>query len=264
MLKIENIKKTFLKGTVNEKQIFNGLNLEVNEGDFVTILGSNGAGKSTLFNVIGGSIPVDDGNLIINKKDFTNCPANKIAKVVGRVHQNPQLGTSPNLTIYENILMYLRKGKKFTLRKLKSGSREQVMKDLSKFELGLEDLLDTQVKFLSGGQRQALTLYLIKRNLPDLLLLDEHTAALDPKTAKKIMDLTCEIVHDCKITTMMITHNLGDAIKYGNRLIMLDKGKVILDIKGEEKDNLTVESLIQMYSSKSSEFDIPDSMILSA
>lgn len=264
MLKIENIKKTFLKGTVNEKQIFNGLDLEVNEGDFITILGSNGAGKSTLFNIIGGAIPVDEGSLTINNRVCTNLPADKIAKVVGRVHQNPQLGTSPNLTIYENILMYLRKGKKFTFRKLKSANRDTIKNELSKFELGLEDLMDTKVRFLSGGQRQALTLYLIKKNLPDLLLLDEHTAALDPKTAKKIMDLTCEIVDDLKITTMMITHNLGDAIKYGNRLIMLDKGNVILDIKGEEKKDLTVESLIKMYSSKSSEFDIPDSMILSA
>ena len=250
LLQIKKLYKVFNKGTVNENILFNGISLNIEDNDFITVIGSNGAGKSTLLNIISGSVKSDSGSIILGDMDITKLPEYKRARFIGRVFQNPSMGTSPSMTILENLSMAANKGQRFGL---KSG----VLKDkisyftdcLSHLSLGLEDKLNTKVGLLSGGQRQALSMLMAVMGNPEILLLDEHTAALDPKTSNRIMELTDEIVREKKITTIMITHNLKQAIEYGNRILMLDGGNVIIDIKGEEKKKLTKEKLLTLFNS---------------
>jgi len=263
MLKIENIEKTFAKGTVNEKRALKGLSLTIEDGDFITVIGSNGAGKSTLLNAIAGVWPIDSGKIIIDGEDVTKLPEFKRASYVGRVFQDPLIGTAADMWIEENLALAKRRGQK---RGLKIGvcdaERKEYIKLLSELKLGLEDRLTTKVGLLSGGQRQAVTLLMATLNKPKILLLDEHTAALDPKTAEKVLSLTDEIVKRDKLTTFMVTHNMKDAITYGNRLIMMNGGKIILDIKGEEKKNLTVIDLLDKFTKVTGEEIVSDSQIL--
>lgn len=248
MLEVKNISKTFNIGTVNQKTALNNLSLKLEDGDFVTVIGGNGAGKSTLLNAIAGTWFVDQGQILIDGVDVTRMPEFKRAKLLGRVFQDPMLGTAATMRIDENLALANRRGK---FRGLGSGitakERAEYKELLKTLELGLEDRLTSKVGLLSGGQRQALTLLMASLQKPKLLLLDEHTAALDPKTAAKVLAKTDEIVNKDHLTTLMITHNMKDAIAHGNRLIMLDAGRVILDIKGEEKKNLTVEDLLAKF-----------------
>ena len=248
MLKIENIKKVFNPGTINEKIALNGLSIHLEEGDFVTIIGGNGAGKSTLMNAVSGVFSIDSGKIEIDGKDVSKDAEFKRAKYIGRVFQDPMMGTAAGMGIEENLALALRRGKK---RSLKWGifnqEREKYRDALENFDLGLENRLTSKVGLLSGGQRQALTLLMATITKPKLLLLDEHTAALDPKTAEKVLHLSKTIVEKNNLTTMMITHNMKDAIEYGNRLIMLNNGEIIIDIRDEEKQNLTVEYLMKKF-----------------
>ena len=256
MLKIENVKKTFLKGTINEKTVLNGVDLILEEGDFVTVIGSNGAGKSTLLNAIAGTFDVDEGKIYIDDVDITKYPEYKRAKYIGRVFQDPMMGTASDMWIEENLALANRRGGKRGLGQGINNEERKIYKNLlSEFDLGLEDRLDTKVGLLSGGQRQAITLLMATLKQPKLLLLDEHTAALDPKTAQRVLDITDKIVEKYKLTTFMVTHNMKDAIKHGNRLIMMHEGQIVLDIKGEEKKKLTVEKLL-------SKFNISDDDLL--
>ena len=253
MLKITNLTKTFNPGTVNEKIAIDHLSLHLNDGDFVSVIGGNGAGKSTLFNAICGVWRPDEGTIEIDGNDITFPPEYKRAKFLGRVFQDPMKGTAPDMEIAENLAIAARRGKKrkFTWGVTKQ-EKQQYKELLSVLGLGLEVRLSTKVGLLSGGQRQALTLLMATLQKPKLLLLDEHTAALDPKTAAKVLQLTDEIVQKHKLTTLMITHNMKDAIAHGNRLIMMHEGKIIADISGEEKKNLTVEKLLEMFTQTSS------------
>lgn len=264
MLKIENIKKTFNAGTINEKTALNGVSLTLEEGDFVTVIGGNGAGKSTMLNAICGTWFPDSGEIILDDINVTALPEYKRAKYLGRVYQDPMMGTAAGMQIEENLALALRRGKRRTLRTgIKKSEREEYRQKLSELDLGLETRLSAKVGTLSGGQRQALTLLMATIQKPKLLLLDEHTAALDPKTAAKVMDLTQRLVNEHKLTALMITHNMRDAINFGNRLIMLHEGRVILDIAGEEKKKLTVPNLLEMFTKASGdEFD-SDKAILS-
>lgn len=250
MLQVKNLYKVFNKNTVNENKVFTGLNLQVNKGDFITIIGSNGAGKSTLLNIISGTIPVDNGTIMLGENQISKLPEHKCTKFIGRVFQDPSKGTAPSMTILENMSMAYNKGNKFGFSLGVNKKNIPYFKELlSKLELGLEDKLYTKVGLLSGGQRQALTLIMTAMSNPELLLLDEHTAALDPKTSEKIIELTKNIVDEKGITTLMVTHNLNHAINLGNRLIMLHHGEVILDISGEEKKSLTMEKLLKFFES---------------
>ena len=256
MLKITNLHKTFNAGTVNAKKALNGLNLTIKDGDFVTVIGGNGAGKSTMLNAISGVFLPDEGSVEIDGVDVTRVPEYKRAKYLGRVFQDPMKGTAPDMEIAENLSIAARRG---TRRRLVWGlpkkERESYKAVLAKLELGLEDRLSSKVGLLSGGQRQAVTLLMATLKKPKLLLLDEHTAALDPKTAAKVLEITEKIVSEENLTTLMITHNMRDAIKYGNRLIMMHEGRVIVDVSGEEKKNLTVEYLLELFTRASgSEF----------
>ncbi|MGX8685610.1 MAG: ABC transporter ATP-binding protein [Spirochaetales bacterium] len=264
MLELKNICKTFNPGTVNEKVAIKNLSLTLSDGDFVTVIGSNGAGKSTMLNLISGAIPVDSGSIIANGKDITRLPDYKRAAILGRVFQDPMMGTSANMLIEENLALANRRGQK---RGLKWGitevEREFFRKSLSKLNLGLENRLGTKVGLLSGGQRQAVTLLMAVLRKPELLLLDEHTAALDPKTAAKVLAITEEIVQENNLTTLMVTHNMKDAIEHGNRLIMMDGGRIVVDISGEEKKNLTVPYLIELFNGASGNTEANDAMLLS-
>ena len=256
MLKITNLHKTFNPGTVNAKKALNGLNLTIADGEFVTVIGGNGAGKSTMLNAISGVFLPDEGCIEIDGIDVTRMREYKRAKYLGRVFQDPMMGTAPDMEIAENLSIAARRGK---VRMLKWGlprkERESYREILAKLELGLEDRLSSKVGLLSGGQRQAVTLIMATLKKPKLLLLDEHTAALDPKTAAKVLEITEKIVSEEKLTTLMITHNMRDAIKYGNRLIMMHEGRVIVDVSGEEKKRLTVEYLLELFTKASgSEF----------
>ena len=248
MLELKNLKKIFSKGTINERVATDNLNLVLNDGDFVTVIGSNGAGKSTMLNLIAGTYFPDGGEIILDGKNITKLKEYERAKYLGRVFQDPMMGTCPNMQIAENLALSMRRGK---VRTLKWGvpnlEKEGYKKELERLGLGLEDRLNDKVKLLSGGQRQALTLLMATIKRPSLLLLDEHTAALDPKTADSVLTLTNEIVNEEKLTTIMITHNMRDAIKYGNRLVMMDSGKIIYDVSGEEKKNLTVKDLLSRF-----------------
>ena len=264
MLDVKNISKTFNAGTVNEKTALNGLSLHLNEGDFVTVIGGNGAGKSTLLNAVAGVWPVDEGAITIGGVDVTHMAEHKRAKYIGRVFQDPMMGTAATMQIEENLALAMRRGKPRTLRiGITKEEREQYKEMLKILDLGLEDRLTSKVGLLSGGQRQALTLLMATLQKPKLLLLDEHTAALDPKTAAKVLAATERIVGTDHLTTLMITHNMKDAIVHGNRLIMMYEGRVALDISGEDKKKLTVEDLLAKFGQATGSDEADDKLLLS-
>ena len=264
MLQIIDIYKTFNAGTINEKRALQGVSLHLKPGDFVTVIGGNGAGKSTLMNTVSGAYPVDEGKIIIDGVDVTHLPEYKRAKFIGRVFQDPMMGTAATMQIEENMALAARRGKIRTLMPGITGKERKFYKEqLEILDLGLENRLTAKVGLLSGGQRQALTLLMAALQKPKLLLLDEHTAALDPKTAAKVLDATQRIVERDKLTTMMITHNMRYAIAYGNRLIMMYDGHIVVDVSGEEKKNLTVEQLLNLFSQASGSDEVDDKLVLS-
>lgn len=264
MLKITNLQKTFNPGTINAKTALSGLDLHLKDGDFVTVIGGNGAGKSTMLNAIAGVFKPDYGTVEIDGVDVTNMPEHKRAKFLGRVFQDPMKGTAPDMEIAENLSIAARRDKK---RKLvwgiRKGERERYKALLSTLELGLEDRLSCKVGLLSGGQRQAVTLLMATLSKPKLLLLDEHTAALDPKTAAKVLEITDKLVNENHLTTLMITHNMQDAISHGNRLIMMHEGRVVVDVCGEEKKKLTIPQLLGLFEKASGSAFTSDKAILS-
>ena len=261
MLEIQNVSKTFNAGTVNQKTALNGLNLKLNEGDFVTVIGGNGAGKSTMLNAVAGVWPVDEGKILIDGVDVTRLSEHQRAAYIGRVFQDPMTGTAATMQIEENLALAARRGKRRTLRiGITKAEREQYRELLKTLDLGLEDRLTARVGLLSGGQRQALTLLLATMNKPKLLLLDEHTAALDPKTAAKVMELTDRIVREGQLTTLMITHNMRDALRFGNHLIMMHQGRVVVDVAGDEKKHLTEPDLLALFEKGAGE--VSDQMVL--
>ena len=264
MLKIDNIVKVFNAGTVNEKVALNGLSLHLQDGEFCTVIGGNGAGKSTLLNAVAGVFPVDAGSILIDGVDVTKLSEHKRAKYIGRVFQDPMTGTAATMQIEENLALAMRRGKTRSLRRgITKAEREKYKELLKILDLGLEERLTSRVGLLSGGQRQALTLLMASLVKPKLLLLDEHTAALDPKTAAKVLEATEKIISRDHLTTLMITHNMKDAIAYGNRLIMMKDGNIILDISGEAKKKLTVEDLLEKFNVASGGEDFTnDRMIL--
>ena len=264
MLKIEHISKTFNAGTVNEKQALCDLSLELREGDFVTVIGGNGAGKSTMLNCVAGVFGVESGRILIDGVDVTHLPEYKRAKYIGRVFQDPMMGTAATMQIEENLALAARRGQHRTLRPgITKQERDAYREQLRILDLGLEDRLTTKVGLLSGGQRQALTRLMAALKQPKLLLLDEHTAALDPKTAAKVLDATERIVQKSSLTTMMITHNMRDAIAHGNRLVMMYDGRIVVDVSGEEKKRLTVEQLLSLFSQASGSDEVDDKLVLS-
>ena len=259
MIELKNLYKTFFSELGTEKQVFNNLNLKVEDGDFITIIGSNGAGKSTLLNVLNGQITPDSGEIILNGKNISNVEKYKRSQWISQVYQNPTQGTAPSMTVMENLSMAKNKGKKFNFTfGLDLKNMKFYEKQLESLGLGLEKQLFTQVGLLSGGQRQCLSLIMATLNHPDILLLDEHTAALDPQTSEIILEKTKEIVEKNNITSLMITHNMQDAINYGNRLIMLHAGEIIFDIKEKDKKNLTVEKLLEMFKEKDAKLSDKD------
>ncbi len=263
MLELKNIVKTFNAGTVNEKLATNDLSIRFNEGDFITVIGGNGAGKSTMLNLIAGVHMADSGTITIDGTDVTRMPEYKRAKLLGRVFQDPMMGTAGNMGIDENLAMAYRRGLPRTLSwGIKASERELYKERLKTLGLGLENRLSSKVSLLSGGQRQALTLLMATLKKPSLLLLDEHTAALDPKTAKKVLDLTEEIVTKQNLTTLMVTHNMKDALRLGNRLIMMHEGRIIYDVCGEEKKKLKVSDLLMLFESASGGEFANDRMLL--
>ena len=264
MLDLNGIEKTFNPGSVNQKKALRGLELHLEEGDFVTVIGGNGAGKSTMLNAIAGVFPVDKGEIFINNVNVTKLPEHKRAAYIGRVFQDPMMGTCANMQIEENLAMASRRGQRPGLRwSSRAKDRAFFQERLSMLGLGLEERLTQRVGLLSGGQRQALTLLMASLQTPKLLLLDEHTAALDPGTAKKVLELSDKIISDNKLTALMITHNMTDAIRHGNRLIMMDRGKIVLDISGEEKSRLTKADLLERFAEKAGVQEETDSVLLS-
>ena len=264
MLKLDNIHKTFNPGTINEKIALNGVNLTLNEGDFVTVIGGNGAGKSTTLNAIAGVWPIDSGKIYIGGDDVTKLSEHKRAKYLGRVFQDPMTGTATTMSIEENMAIAARRGEKRGLSwGITHQERDTYREMLKALDLGLEDRLTSKVVLLSGGQRQAITLLMASIKKPKLLLLDEHTAALDPKTAAKVLEISDKIIAENHLTAMMVTHNMKDAIVHGNRLIMMHEGKVILNISGEEKKKLTVEDLLHQFEKVSGEEFANDKALLS-
>ena len=264
MLELKNICKTFNPGTINAKVALNHLNLTLKDGDFCTVIGGNGAGKSTMLNAVAGVFTVDSGSIVIDGQDVTRLPEQKRASLLGRVFQDPMMGTAPTMQIEENLALAARRGQR---RGLKWGitavERADYKELLRSLDLGLEDRMTAKVGLLSGGQRQALTLLMAALKRPKLLLLDEHTAALDPKTAAKVLTLSDQIVEENGLTTLMITHNMKDAIQHGNRLIMMDAGRVVVDISGEEKKKLTVPDLLALFSRASGSEEADDKLLLS-
>lgn len=262
MLRLENVNITFNKNTANERKALQHIYLDVKDGDFVTVIGSNGAGKSTLMNAVSGSYETDSGRIFLADKEITHLKEHQRAKFIGRLFQDPLRGTAPNMTIEENLGLAYSRGKR---RSLTIGIRKKDVQffreKLSELDLGLEDRMKTPVGLLSGGQRQALTLLMATIVTPKLLLLDEHTAALDPKTAEKVMTITDKIVKENNITTLMITHNISNAIEYGNKTIVMSQGKLLLNIEGEQRANMTVEKLMKLYSD-TAEDQLSDKMIL--
>ena len=249
MLDLKGVKKTFNPGSITEKKALQGIDLHLEDGDFVTIIGGNGAGKSTLLNAIAGVWPIDEGSIHLAGQDVTAVPEHKRAALLGRVFQDPMTGTAANMQIEENLALAARRGKKRGLGwEVTKEERAKYHDMLVSLDLGLEDRLSAKVGLLSGGQRQALTLMMATMVKPKLLLLDEHTAALDPKTAAKVLEITDKVINENKLTALMITHNMSDAIKHGNRLIMMNEGKIVYDVSGEEKKNLTVEDLMKKFS----------------
>ena len=264
MLELKNICKTFNPGTINAKVALNHLNLTLKDGDFCTVIGGNGAGKSTMLNAVAGVFTVDSGSIVIDGQDVTRLPEHKRASLLGRVFQDPMMGTAPTMQIEENLALAARRGQR---RGLKWGitavERADYKELLRSLDLGLEDRMTAKVGLLSGGQRQALTLLMAALKRPKLLLLDEHTAALDPKTAAKVLTLSDQIVEENGLTTLMITHNMKDAIQHGNRLIMMDAGRVVVDISGVEKKKLTVPDLLALFSRASGSEEADDKLLLS-
>lgn len=251
MLELTNISKTFAKGTVNEHAALKDINLSLDKGEFVTIVGSNGAGKSTLFNMICGTYMQDQGKIVLDDKDISFMPEHKRARMIGRVFQDPMKGTAPNMTIEENLaLAYSRAGSGFLSQAVGKKKRAMFQQEVSKFNMGLEDRMKTKIGLLSGGQRQVITLLMCTIVTPKLLLLDEHTAALDPVTADKVMEITNNIVKDNGITTMMITHNMSQALATGTRTIMMDNGEIIIDLDSKTRQNMTVSDLLNLYKEK--------------
>ena len=264
MLEVKNIHKTFNASTVNEKIALDGVSFTLEDGEFVTIIGGNGSGKSTTLNAVAGVFPVDSGNIIIDGIDVTKLPEYKRAKYLGRVFQDPMIGTAGNMNIEENLALAYRRGKSRKLRwAITAKEREFFKSQLSTLGLGLENRVGTKVGLLSGGQRQALTLIMASIEKPKLLLLDEHTAALDPKTAAKVLEISDQVIHDNNLTAMMVTHNMRDAITHGTRLMMFHEGKIILDIMGEDKKKLTVEDLLHEFEKASGEEFTSDEALLS-
>ena len=264
MLKLQNIAKTFNPGTITEKYALRGITLHLAPGDFVTVIGGNGAGKSTLMNSIAGTFRVDAGSIVIAGTDITKWPEHKRAKYIGRVFQDPMMGTAAGMMIEENLAIAARRGNAPRLRwSFSKAQRERFRELLAGLDLGLEDRLESKVGLLSGGQRQALTLLMATMAEPKLLLLDEHTAALDPKTAEKVLDITKDIVEKRKLTTLMITHNMKDALRLGNRLIMMHEGNILVDVKGEEKSRLTVRDLLALFEKAAGNEMTNDSLLLS-
>ncbi len=262
MLEIKNVYKTFNAGTVNEKLALDGLDLTLEDGDFCTVIGGNGAGKSTMLNAVAGVWPVDMGKILIDGQDITRLPEHKRAAYIGRVFQDPMMGTAATMGIDENLALAARRGQRRTLRTgTTRKEREEYRELLASLGLGLEDRMTSKVGLLSGGQRQAVTLLMAALKQPKLLLLDEHTAALDPKTAVKVLELSDQIVQKYRLTTLMITHNMRDAIKYGNRLIMMHEGRIIYDVRGEEKMALHVSDLMARFEQGGGE--VNDRMLLS-
>ena len=262
MLEIKEISKTFNAGTVNEKTALNGVSLTLNDGDFVTVIGGNGAGKSTLLNAVAGVWPVDQGSISIDGVDVTHLPEYKRARYIGRVFQDPMMGTAATMQIEENLALARRRGKPRSLRPGITAAEREEYRELKSLNLGLEDRLTAKVGLLSGGQRQALTLLMATLQKPKLLLLDEHTAALDPKTAAKVLEVTDRIIRQERLTTLMITHNMRDAIAHGNRLIMLYEGRIAVEVSGEDKERLTVEDLLEMFEKVSGEQFASDRALL--
>ncbi|MBQ8026823.1 MAG: ABC transporter ATP-binding protein [Clostridia bacterium] len=264
MLEIKGVFKTFNPHTINEKKALNGIDLTLNDGDFVTVIGGNGAGKSTMLNMIAGVYPVDCGSIKIDGIEVTRLPEYKRAKYLGRVFQDPMTGTAANMQIDENLALAARRGKKrLLLSGITKKERNEYKELLKTLDLGLETRLTSKVGLLSGGQRQALTLLMATIKKPKLLLLDEHTAALDPKTAAKVLEITQDIVAKNNLTTIMITHNMNDAIKVGNRLIMMNNGKIIFDVSGDEKSKLTTADLLEKFKTSAGQELSNDRMLLS-
>ena len=264
MLDIQNISKTFEKGTVNEHVAINNLSLKLEDGEFVTVVGSNGAGKSTLFNAICGSFMADEGHIFLDDMDITYKSEHSRAKMIGRVFQDPMKGTAPNMTIEENLaLAYTRASKQSPFSRAITKKKIQFFREnLARYNMGIEDRMKTKIGLLSGGQRQVVTLLMCTLSIPKLLLLDEHTAALDPKTSDMVMNLTRKIVEEQELTTLMITHNMEHAIEYGNRLVMLYHGKIVVDVRGEEKKNLTVAELMDLFHKNSGQALNDDALVL--
>ncbi len=263
MLEIKNVTKVFNAGTVNEKVALNDISLTLNDGDFVTVIGGNGAGKSTLLNAVAGTFAVDAGTVSVGGSNITKLPEYKRAKFIGRVFQDPMTGTAPDMWIEENLSFAMLRGKRRGFGcAITNADREKYKELLAELGLGLEERLSTKMGLLSGGQRQTVTLLMATLQKPQLLLLDEHTAALDPKTAAKVLDLTEKIVEKDQLTTLMITHNMKDAIRLGNRLIMMHEGRIIYDVSGEEKKNLTVNDLLEKFSEASKGEFANDRMLL--
>ena len=264
MLEIKNIWKTFNAGTVNEKQALRGVSLTLHDGDFCTVIGGNGAGKSTMLNAVAGVWSVDAGSISIGGTDVTRLPEFKRAQFIGRVFQDPMMGTAPTMQIIENLALAARRGRSRGLGwGITKAEKERYHEMLRNLDLGLEDRLTSKVGLLSGGQRQALTLLMASLQKPRLLLLDEHTAALDPKTAAKVLELSDRIVAENHLTTMMVTHNMKDAIAHGNRLIMMYNGRIVIDVSGEEKKKLTVPQLLELFSKVSGSDEADDKLLLS-
>ncbi len=264
MLEIQHVYKTFNPGTVNEKRALNNLCFTLEEGQFVTVIGGNGAGKSTMLNAVAGVFPVDEGRIVIDGVDVTRLPEHRRARYIGRVFQDPMMGTAATMQIEENLALALRRGQRRTLRAgITRAERDEYRRLLAQLDLGLEERLTSKVGLLSGGQRQALTLLMATLKKPRLLLLDEHTAALDPRTAEKVLDVTDRIVSRDRLTTLMITHNMRDAIAHGDRLIMLYNGCIVVDVSGEEKKKLTVSQLLDLFSRASGSDEADDKLLLS-
>ena len=265
MLEIKNIYKTFNAGTINEKKALQGLNLTLKDGEFCTVIGGNGAGKSTMMNAVAGVWPVDSGAILVDGVDISGLCEYQRASMLGRVFQDPMTGTAADMQIVENLALAARRGtrRSFLRWGVPKAEYETYRELLKTLDLGLEDRMTTKVGLLSGGQRQALTLLMATLKKPKLLLLDEHTAALDPKTAAKVLDATQRIVEKDHLTTMMITHNMRDAIAYGNRLVMMYDGRIVVDVSGEEKKRLTVEQLLNLFSQASGSDEADDKLLLS-
>lgn len=263
MLELKNISKTFFPGTINEKKALRGVDLHMETGDFITIIGGNGAGKSTLLNSIAGVFPIDEGSITIDDVELTQMPEHQRARYIGRVFQDPMMGTAAGMMIEENLAIASRRGKRpgFSWA-LKEEERSHFRELLKELDLGLEDRLTARVGLLSGGQRQALTLLMAAMNHPKLLLLDEHTAALDPKTAEKVLGLTQKVIARDHLTSLMITHNMRDALRFGNRLVMMNAGRIVVDVGGEEKKRLTIPDLLNLFEKASGEELDNDRMIL--